>query len=161
MEECVIRSGRTSDSVRLAALTHEFFPYLHLTADDIFDRMKSGVQYLVLEKDGGLKGFVDFEFTREPNARHKTAENPPLHSAKAAKILGLCVVPELRGRGFGKRLFAAALQEASRYSDQVVVLVEESNQKAIRLYEQFGFRRHGKLQQKLWGRDVLLYVKTL
>ncbi|MDP2717825.1 MAG: GNAT family N-acetyltransferase [Candidatus Micrarchaeota archaeon] len=161
MEACVIRSGHTFDSVRLAELTRQFFPYLHLSADAIFDRMKNGVQYLVLEKNGALLGFVDFEYTSEPNARHKTAENPPLHAQKAAKILGLCVVPEFQGKGFGKKLFMAALNEASRYSNQVVVLVEESNAKAIRLYESAGFKRHGKLAEKLWDRDVLMYTKTL
>jgi ribosomal protein S18 acetylase RimI-like enzyme len=161
MEECIIRKGETSDSVRLADLTARFFPYLHLSADAIFDRMKNGVQYLVLEKKGTLEGFVDYEFTREPNPRHATLEHDPLKTNKAAKIMGLCVNQELQGRGWGKKLFTAALDEVSRYSNHVVVLVESSNQKAISLYEQFGFQQHGRLSKPIFNRDILLFVKKM
>ncbi|GEM_PF-2847998 len=185
----VIRRGTTSDSLRLSVLTKRFFPYIHVSADHVFDRIQSGVVYFVLEKSekkedveknenreenaiqlpsaqpshvGELAGFVDFEFNAEPNPRHATSDAPPLENPKTAKILGLCVVPELRGRGWGKKLLKAALDAAQTMGcTQVVMLVEESNEKAIGIYEKAGFKKRGKLVQKIWDKDVLLYVKAL
>lgn len=169
-ESVSIRRATTSDSVRLSELTKRFFPYIHVSADQVFDRMKNGVVYFVLEKQGGnaILGFIDFELNSEPNPRHATvsadgtAPNPPLQAQKTAKILGLCVVPDLQGKGWGKKLLHAALIEAKQMGcTQAVMLVEEANGKAIALYEKAGFQKHGKLAQKIWDKDVLLYVKAL
>ncbi|MBI2444778.1 GNAT family N-acetyltransferase [Candidatus Micrarchaeota archaeon] len=157
-----LRRAVTTDSVRLADLTKRFFPYIHLSADHVFERIKNGIVYFVLARDDEVLGFIDFELNAEPNPRHATAEKPPLSSPKTAKILGLCVVPELQGQGWGKKLLAAALGEAKDIGcTQAVMLVEESNAKAIRIYEQAGFQRHGKLVQKLWDKDVLMFVRLL
>ncbi len=161
-ERLIIRHARTSDSVRLAHLTKRFFPYIHLSADQVFDRIRDGIVYFVLTHGDDVLGFIDFELNSEPNPRHATKDAPALDSPKTAKILGLCVVPELQGQGWGKKLLQAALDEAKAMQcRQVVMLVEESNAKAIRIYEQAGFERHGKLAQKIWEKDVLLYVKAL
>jgi len=163
-EAFTIRRAVTSDSVRLAGLTKQFFPYIHLSADQIFDRIRNGVVYFVLHRqhEYELLGFIDFELNTEPNPRHATREKPPLSSPKTAKILGLCVVPELQGHGMGTKLLQAALHEARKMDcKQAVMLVEEGNEKAIRLYENAGFKKHGKLTQKIWEKDVLLYVKPL
>ncbi|MBI5226495.1 GNAT family N-acetyltransferase [Candidatus Micrarchaeota archaeon] len=162
-----IRRAVTSDSVRLSELTKRFFSYIHISADHVFERIKTGVVYFVLERsdvDGTaeLVGFIDFELNDEPNPRHAITEKPPLPAQKTAKILGLCVVPELQGHGWGKKLLAAALSEAKTTGcTQVVMLVEESNATAICIYEKAGFVKRGKLAQKIWGKDVLLYVKPL
>lgn len=164
-ETVTIRPATTSDSVRLSELTKRFFPYIHVSADHVFERMKNSVAYFVLEKkeENGhtlLAGFIDFELNAEPNPRHATKDAPPLNGPKTAKILGLCVLPELQGQGWGKKLLQAALTEAKQIGcTQVVMLVEESNQKAIAIYEKAGFQKRGKLAQKLWDKDVLLYVK--
>ena len=156
-----IPRANTSDSVRLSELTKRFFSYIHISADHVFERIQNGVVYLVLAQGNDIMGFIDFEPNDEPNPRHATNEKPPLPAQKTAKILGLCVVPELQGKGWGKKLLAAALNEAKTMGcTQVVMLVEESNQKAIGIYEKAGFQKRGKLAQKIWEKDVLLYVKT-
>ncbi len=158
----IIRRAKTLDSLRLSEMTKRFFPYIHVSADHVFERIQNGVVYFVLEKENEILGFIDFELNAEPNPRHATKEAPPLHSPKTAKILGLCVVPELQGQGWGKKLLQAALNEAKTMGcAQVVMLVEESNGKAIALYEKAGFQKRGKLAQKIWDKDVLLYVKPL
>ncbi|MBI4361232.1 GNAT family N-acetyltransferase [Candidatus Micrarchaeota archaeon] len=159
MEDVLIRPGMGSDCVALAALSKRFFPYIHLSADAIYDRIKSGVQYFVLEKDATLLGFVDFEYYDASPARHQT--DSPAIEGKSVKILGLCVDESLQGKGFGKKLLDAVLHEAKKSCGQAVILVEESNSKAIFLYQRAGFKKHGKLQQKLWGKEILLYVKPL
>ncbi len=158
-----IRRGTTSDSVRLSQLTKRFFPYIHVSADHVFERIKNGIVYFVLEmkNKNEILGFIDFELNSEPNPRHATNEASPLQSPKTAKILGLCVVPEVQGHGWGKKLLAAALDEANALGcTQAVMLVEQSNEKAISIYEHAGFKKHGKLAQKLWDKDVLLFVKV-
>lgn len=159
LEGVVIRPGVGSDCVALAALSKRFFPYIHLSPDAIYERIQSGVQYFVLEREDTLLGFVDFEFYEAPRTRHQT-EREPLQG-KSVKVLGLCVDESLQGKGWGKRLLTAVLAEAKTQCRQAVILVEESNSKAIALYEQAGFKRHGKLQQKLWGKEILLFTKAL
>ncbi len=154
-----IREGQATDCVRLAALTEKFFPYIRLNADQIFERIKNGVRYFVLEQDGALVGFIDFEIVEDPNERHETPEGRVLEPVKTAKILGLCISEPWQGKGWGKRLFEAALEEAKKECRQAVILVEEANKKAITIYEKHGFQKKGKLSRTLWGREVLLYVK--
>lgn len=59
-----------------------------------------------------------------------------------AHIAQLAVDPERRGRGTGRRMVDAVLDEASRFYDQVTLLVAGSNTAAVGLYEAAGFRDH-------------------
>ncbi|HLD75904.1 MAG TPA: GNAT family N-acetyltransferase [Candidatus Norongarragalinales archaeon] len=159
--EALIRRGGSVDCIRISELTREYFQYMPLNPDQIFDRMKKGVRYLVLGHEGRVKGYLDYEFAQSPDPRNAT-DGGPLPTEKTAKILGLCVEPDLRGNGYGKKLLAQALEEAKKEGcQQAVILVEEGNEKAIRLYAKFGFVQHGKLRQDLWGKRVLLCVKKL
>lgn len=65
-------------------------------------------------------------------------------AADEAELGDLAVRPELRGRGFGRRLLDGALAEAARRgARQVYLEVRESNVAARRLYERAGFATAG------------------
>lgn len=65
-------------------------------------------------------------------------------AAEEAELGDLAVLPELRGRGFGRRLLDGALAEAARRgARQVYLEVRESNVAARRLYERAGFTTAG------------------
>ena len=101
--EPLIRPAASVDCVRISELTRKYFPYMPLSADAIFDRMKNGIRYFVLGHEGRVKGYIDFEINPAPNPKHET-QNGPLATEKTVKILGLCVEEELQGKGYGRKL---------------------------------------------------------
>lgn len=66
--------------------------------------------------------------------------------------LTVVVDPDFRGKGIGKALFEAFLEEL-RFKRPDILRVElvarESNSKAIALYESLGFSREGKLEKRI------------
>lgn len=82
---------------------------------------------------GKLVGAAGLEPDRRPKTRHR------------AKLFGMYVRAESRGRGAGRRLVEAILAEArARPGLEVVYLsVTDSNEEARRLYERCGFRQYG------------------
>jgi ribosomal protein S18 acetylase RimI-like enzyme len=79
--------------------------------------------------DGRLVGVAGLRFQRRQRTRHK------------ASLFGLYVLPPFQGRGIGRRLVEAVLEQArSTQGTQVVQLkVTGSNTSALRLYESCGF----------------------
>ena len=62
-----------------------------------------------------------------------------------ADIITIAVLPELRGRGIGKRLVARAEQEAAALGADLIFLeVAEDNDHAIALYKGAGYQPIGK-----------------
>jgi len=79
-----------------------------------------------------------------------TPERHPVHSHVGLLAMGLH--PDSRGRGIGKRLLSATLDDARRLGlERIELNVYQSNAHARRLYESLGFvsegvrRRHRKL----------------
>ena len=62
-----------------------------------------------------------------------------------AAVLGLGVADDLNGRGVGTALMAALLDAADKWLDlrRIELSVFADNERAIRLYERFGFEREG------------------
>lgn len=65
----------------------------------------------------------------------------PLPDAKALEVVYMGVVPEARGMGIARRLLRRAAQHATaRRLARLLLVVDERNAPARRLYEQHGFR---------------------
>jgi ribosomal-protein-alanine N-acetyltransferase len=91
------------------------------------DCLLAGYYSLVLEIDGVISGY----------AIMSTA-------AAEAHILNLCVQPDVRRLGFGRRLLNALLFKAHDAAVQRIFLeVRPSNQAAIELYVSAGFQKIG------------------
>jgi len=60
-------------------------------------------------------------------------------------VLGVGVADDLNGRGIGSALIAALLDAADKWLDlrRIELSVFADNERAIRLYERFGFAREG------------------
>jgi ribosomal protein S18 acetylase RimI-like enzyme len=74
------------------------------------------------------------------------------HSKKTDHIgsLGAMYVrPEARGKGVGDALIGAALEEAAKHVEQLILTVNAENKSAIALYERHGFRVYGKVPRAL------------
>ena len=95
-----------------------------------------------------LVGVAGLAFEGRPRTAHK------------AKLFGMFVLDEHRGRGLGRRLVEAVLDAArSRPGTEIVQLtVTESNEGALRLYEACGFVAFGTepFANKLGDRYVSL-----
>jgi ribosomal protein S18 acetylase RimI-like enzyme len=55
--------------------------------------------------------------------------------------LGIALLPEFRGRGFGRRLMLTALDAARAHGYRQVALTVHPQNPAIRLYESCGFEK--------------------
>lgn len=79
--------------------------------------------------DGALAGVVTLARTPRPKLRHR------------ASIVAMYVAPEARGRGVGKRLIQAAIDEALRYEHilDVTLSLTVGNESARALYVSMGF----------------------
>ena len=126
----------------ITAMTRHFFPYTGFTFSTILERMENkNILYFAAEENGHTVGFADVEFR-----------------GKQAKILGLAVLPEFRGKGIGRALVQRCVSAAKkRGCSRVVMFVAEDNAAAQSLYSKFGFRKSGVLKRKLWGRKILVY----
>jgi ribosomal protein S18 acetylase RimI-like enzyme len=80
-----------------------------------------------------LVGTVSLEFSAKPKTKHK------------ARVIGMYVKPEARGKGAGRALLEAAIDTA-RAREGILVLtltVTEGNEPALRLYRDAGFEAFG------------------
>lgn len=79
--------------------------------------------------------------------------------------IGADVVPELRGKGFGKRIYAAIRKYCFDHLNvhRLWLCVLETNARAIGLYTTQGFREEGRLREAIWrgGRYVDYIVMSL
>ena len=79
-----------------------------------------------------------------------------------AHVLGeltVAVHPRWQGRGVGRALFKALLEEVEQNRPgiaRVELIARESNERAIHLYETLGFRREGRLEGRVRRPDGVI-----
>ncbi len=130
----------------VTVMTKKYFPYTGFNFEEILKRMGSGnTKYLVAKQGSRTVGYVDYELLEDQ-----------------AKILGLAVLEECRGRGTGKKLLEKALEQiAAAGKKTVFIFVAEDNKIAQDLYLAAGFQNFGTLERKLNDKTVLLMKKEL
>jgi ribosomal protein S18 acetylase RimI-like enzyme len=63
-----------------------------------------------------------------------------LEKDDAVVWLGICILPDFKGRGLGKLMMRALLEEGRQLNlDSITLTVDKENLNAIKLYESFGF----------------------
>ncbi len=106
-------------------------PPLVETRDFVLGGLARGSIHLVATQSGEVVGWCDITRHPRPSRAHRGT-------------LGMGLVPEARGQGFGRRLVEAALDLAWAASlTRVELDVYCDNAPAIRLYERVGFVREG------------------
>ncbi|MEU9557577.1 GNAT family N-acetyltransferase [Streptomyces fumanus] len=135
MPDPYIRHARPDDEPALARLDRDTWSYLHAVSpkpepDASFFSERSGPDaHLVAELDGTVVGYVRLGF---PTA---LASN-----AHVRQIQGLAVAVAARGRGAGRALLRAAVEEARKLGARRLTLrVLGHNTAARKLYESEGF----------------------
>ena len=100
------------------------------------DRQAKGMPVLVSERDGAVVGFASYgEFRPWEGYKHTVEHSIYVDSA-------------VRGRGIGRGLLAALLEDAKRNDKHTIVAgIEAENTASIRLHAGFGFVEAGRLRQ--------------
>lgn len=78
-----------------------------------------------------------------------------------AHITQLCVSPTLRGRGLGRALLRHAVERLRQTGTASITLtVTESNQPAVTLYEESGFRVRHRFDAMVLSRDSSMWIQS-
>ena len=102
--------------------------------------------YLVLEVNGRVRGYIGLWITYE-----------------VADIINFYVDKEIQGMGFGKMLLEFAIKLCTLSKVETISLeVRKNNEKAISLYEKYGFKfSHIREEYYSDKTDALVYIKKL
>jgi ribosomal protein S18 acetylase RimI-like enzyme len=134
-------AGRvTADAYReFVSPGRDWEEYLERLAD-VADRVRR-TEVLVAVDDGRVLGTVTLELTGRTDAGVDSSEAAPLEPGQAhVRMLG--VAPEARGRGIGRMLMEACLEEARRAGKTRLTLNTTERMRAAQaMYRSMGFTR--------------------
>lgn len=138
-------------TLEVATKAHtEAMAAIHAAAFPPEERWNANVMGLQLGILGGF-GFVD------PDGGMVLARV----AADEAEILTIAVLPELQGRGLGRWLLDAAMEEARRRGARVMFLeVATGNAPALALYTRAGFVRVGERKRYYPGGGDALVMRV-
>lgn len=115
-------------------------------SESYFARALDNKTFLVAELDGALVGYVQFGEVEIPEVVVRVGDQ---------QLQRLYVETELHGQGVGRRLMAAALQHPQlAEAKRILLQVWDRNERAVNLYESFGFQRTGTTTFKV-GAEVM------
>jgi len=107
-----------------------------LTIEDWRERLKSRV-WFGGKIDGVLCGMAAFSTEASKKTRH------------TGHLGSMYVRKECRGTGMADELIRAFLKHAASHVEQVMLTVEASNLRAVKLYERHGFREIGRIPRSI------------
>jgi diamine N-acetyltransferase len=166
-----IRAARTNDVPALSALAKRtwsdaFGEGVSLDDEEVeleegrsetyFSKALKEKTILVAEEDGALLGYVQFGDVTIPEVEVRPGDQ---------SLDRLYVDTARQGRGLGRTLLEAALQHP-RFANasRIFLAVWSENERAVRLYENFGFRRVGSTKftigAEMMEDDVMLLDRT-
>ena len=91
----------------------------------------SGMEVLALIHRGRFSGFISYFHTSKKNS----------HQKQVSEIVGIYVIPLLRCKGLGRRLYEVFLQEVKLIQNkQIIVLLEDMHPILMKFYEAVGFK---------------------
>lgn len=142
-----IRIALPDDEEELSLLDRRTWSYLHAVVprprppySPFFDERHAPGDHLVAELDRRIVGYVRLGFP-----------TPLASNAHVRQIQGLAVADEARGRGVGRALIRAAVEEARRRGARRLTLrVLGHNTPARKLYEAEGFVVEGVLPEEFF-----------
>ena len=123
--------------INLITMADEFNPTTESEARMISEMNRaSNSLFLVAEADGRIVGQLTLEGGKRRNVKH-------------AAVLGITVAQEWRSQGVGRRLLTQSIRWArnSGVISRIELHVFVRNERAVRLYQEFGFVVEGRRRQ--------------
>lgn len=120
----VIRRMEQADLPAVAALERSCFtvPWSESLLEEVY--LNPLDRAWVLEEDGRVTGYCNFRII-----------------AGEGELMRIAVLPEARGRGYGRELLETLVQYASgEQVEDITLEVRASNAAAVSLYKSYGFR---------------------
>jgi len=135
-----LRTCRYADVSQLDAIERESFPdhpYSSTVFVDFLIRAKEG--FIVVCSGDSVVGYVI-----------------ATGDGGEGMIQSMAVAPSVRRRGVGAMLMASVIEQLSKKHKRITLLVDASNQAAIRLYRRFGFSESGSIIESYYpnGNDA-------
>ncbi len=163
MPAMTIRPARDDDFPAIAAITNHYiettaihFGYEPVTAEALAELWRSHARHpwLVVEERGAVAGYAKASTWRERAAYGWTCE------------VGLYLAPDARGRGLGRAVYSALLDEVDRRGfHSVIAGITLPNAASVALHERLGFEPVGVVRDAGWKHDrwhdVAFYQKRL
>jgi phosphinothricin acetyltransferase len=163
MAPMTIRAARDGDFPEIAAITNHYiattaihFGYEAVTAESLADVWRGHERHpwLVVEDDGAVAGYAKASVWRERAAYGWTCE------------LGLYIADGARGRGLGRAIYGALLEECTlRGFHSAIAGITLPNDASVALHERLGFASVGVVRDAGFkhGRwhDVAFFQKQL
>jgi ribosomal-protein-alanine N-acetyltransferase len=146
---CTIRQATRADLLAVFRIEKRSFPQPWPYA--AFEYFLDEPGFLVAETPAGdVAGYV-------------VADTVPNGGRSLGHVKDIAVHPEIRGRGLGRRLLERALDAMrAQRASRVKLEVRESNEPALSLYREFGFRRQRTLPRYYDdGEDAYVLVRSL
>lgn len=126
----------------LAKQVHELHvkwrPDLFLSVDEViskenFEEMIEAKEIFIAKIQDKIIGYITFNI--------KEKNNPSMRYRKQLQIEAICVDEQARGKGIGTQLLKYVKQYGKENDcTDIYLTVNEENESAIRLYEEFGFK---------------------
>jgi diamine N-acetyltransferase len=108
---------------------------------------------LVAEEDGAVLGYVEFGDVAIPEVEAQPGDQ---------SLNRLYVETALQGRGLGRTLLEATLQHPClANATRIFLTVWDENERAVRLYESFGFQRVGTTRFTIGAEEMEDLVMVL
>lgn len=102
-------------------------------------------QYYVYKKEDKIVGFINYDILYE-----------------RAELIYIAVLEEEQKQGIGTKLLQSMIEECeSRQLENITLEVSTQNQKAIKLYQKFGFKKVATRKKYYQGVDGILMEKEL
>lgn len=110
--------------------------------DEVKDALQSGQRLLwQLRVDDRLIGSAQLDCATKPNARHR------------AELQKMMVLPEYRGKGWGRHLLSAIEQQALDFGRSLITLDTQKGSDAVMLYTRQGYREAGEITDFFYAPD--------
>lgn len=127
-----------------SSYTQEAYAATVLDSEQIVSRLSEGSAWVAL-REGEVVGTVSV-----------------VHKGDALYIRGMAVIPKARGHRIGERLLNEVESFAAGHGyERLVLSTTPFLNRAIRLYENFGFRRNDEGPHDLFGTPLFTMEKTV